>query len=253
MRVTVCQLPDPVDEFERAWTELVEHARGSDLVVLPELPFHPWVAWTDQYDPATWDAAVSSHDEWVRRLSDLGAGAVAGSRPVRTASGAGHNRAFIWDRGQVTDGHDKYYLPEEPGFWEATWYSRGDGTFDAMSLGEQRVGFLLCTEMWFTDRAREYARQGVQLLLTPRVTEPTGVDKWIAGGRSAAVMSGAFSLSSNRMGSNHGVDFGGAGWVIDPDGAVLATTTLADPVVTVDIDLTLADAAKLTYPRYVEE
>ncbi len=253
MKVTVCQLPDPPEDFQAAWKELASQSKGSDLVVLPEMPFHPWVAWTDRYDPAEWDQSIASHDLWIERLSELGADAVAGSRPVRTATGAGHNRAFIWEQGSVSNGHDKYYLPEEPGFWEATWYSRGDGTFDAMDLGEQKTGFLMCTEMWFTDRAREYARQGVQLLLTPRVTELPWVDKWLSGGRAAAVMSGAFSLSSNRFGSNNGVDFGGLGWVIDPDGEVLGTTSEYEPVLTVDIDLTHADGAKLTYPRYVAE
>lgn len=253
MKATVCQLPDPSDQFEAAWTDLVRQSQGSDLVVLPEMPFHPWVAWTNQYDPAVWDAAVFAHDTWIEMLGELGAAGVAGSRPIRTETGIGHNRAFVWDGGSLHNGHDKYYLPEEPGFWEATWYSRGDGSFDAMELGPHRIGFLLCTEMWFTERARGYARQGVQLLLTPRVTELSSVDKWLAGGRAAAVMSGAFSLSSNRTGSNNGVDFGGVGWVIDPDGEVLATTSESEPIVTVDIDLTDADAAKLTYPRYVRE
>lgn len=253
MKVTVCQLSDPFAEFESVWSELAAQSRESDLVVLPEMPFHPWVAWTDRYDPETWKASVAAHDLWVERAGELGAAAVAGSRPIITPKGNRHNRAFIWEQGTVTDGHDKYYLPEEPGFWEATWYSRGVGSFDAMDLGAYKAGFLLCTEMWFTDRAREYAVQGVQVLLTPRVTELGWVDKWVAGGRAAAVMSGAFSLSSNRSGSNNGVDFGGVGWVIDPDGVVLATTSDSEPIVTVEIDVTRADAAKLTYPRYVEE
>jgi N-carbamoylputrescine amidase len=41
--------------------------------------------------------------------------------------------------------------------------------------------------------------------------------------------------------------------VIDPDGAVLATTTPDDPFVTIQIDLDLARKAKTTYPRYVRE
>jgi N-carbamoylputrescine amidase len=66
-------------------------------------------------------------------------------------------------------------------------------------------------------------------------------------------MSGAFSLSSNRFGSNNGVSFGGQGWVIDPDGAVLAVTSESEPVATVDITPAVADTAKATYPRYVNE
>jgi N-carbamoylputrescine amidase len=49
------------------------------------------------------------------------------------------------------------------------------------------------------------------------------------------------------------VDCGGLGWVIDPEGEVLATTTVDDPFVTVDVDLDVARRAKATYPRYVRE
>lgn len=44
---------------------------------------------------------------------------------------------------------------------------------------------------------------------------------------------------------------GGQGWIIGPDGEVLGMTSSEQPFVTVDIDLSLADRAKDTYPRYV--
>jgi N-carbamoylputrescine amidase len=79
--------------------------------------------------------------------------------------------------------------------------------------------------------------------------------KWLAGGRAAAVMSGAFCLSSNRSGIDAtGFEWGGHGWIIEPEeGDVLAVTDRGQPFVTVDIDLAVADTAKRTYPRYVTE
>lgn len=253
MRLTVCQLPDSTAALESAWAELSRHTAGSDIVVLPEMPFHPWPAWTNEFDQAVWDAAVEDHVAWSGRLGDLGASVVVASAPVGHSDGERRNRAFLWDRGSVTYGHDKYYLPEEPGFWEASWYSRGDGEFKAVDCSGSRAGFLLCTEMWFTDHARAYARDGAHFLFTPRVTESATGDKWIAGGRAAAIMSGAFSASSNRSGSNNGVDFAGMGWVIDPDGEVLGVTSESQPFLTVEVDTSVADRAKGTYPRYVEE
>jgi N-carbamoylputrescine amidase len=46
---------------------------------------------------------------------------------------------------------------------------------------------------------------------------------------------------------------GGLGWVVDPDGQVLATTSREQPFVTVEVDLRLAEQARHTYPRYVRE
>jgi len=65
----------------------------------------------------------------------------------------------------------------------------------------------------------------------------------------AAVRTGAFSLSSNRVDSTGAC--GGVGWIIDPDGQILATTSRDTPLVTLDIDLAASTAARATYPRYV--
>jgi len=78
-------------------------------------------------------------------------------------------------------------------------------------------------------------------------------DKWLAGGRTAAFVSGAFCLSSNHAGHAGHIELGGAGWICDPDGAVLALTSPDQPFVTLDLDLRLAKAAKSTYPRYVDD
>jgi N-carbamoylputrescine amidase len=101
-------------------------------------------------------------------------------------------------------------------------------------------------------QARAYGQAGVHLLATPRATEKHTVDKWLAGGRAAAVIAGAFSLSSNHFSrSERPVPLGGQGWVIDPDGDVLALTTPQEPFATVEIDPNAAERAKQTYPRYV--
>jgi N-carbamoylputrescine amidase len=254
MRVTVTQLSDATPEAE--WAALGEHCieSQSDLVLLPEMPFDHWLAATSQVDEARWQAAAFRHYKWLSRLGELGGAAVAGSRPV-DAAGTPHNAAFTWsgDDGHASP-HLKYYLPDELGFWEATWYRRApQKSFRASLLAGSTVGFMICTDMWFTEHARSYGRQGVDLLLVPRATPAVSEAKWLAGGRTAAVAAGAFCLSANRQGVTEGVLFGGGGWIIDPDGNVLATTTEQQPFVTFEIDLAEAQAAKRTYPRYVLE
>jgi N-carbamoylputrescine amidase len=63
------------------------------------------------------------------------------------------------------------------------------------------------------------------------------------------VRSGAFSVSSNRVDPTGAC--GGGGWIIDPQGTILALTTPDAPFATVNIDLSAAAAAKDDYPRYV--
>jgi N-carbamoylputrescine amidase len=71
----------------------------------------------------------------------------------------------------------------------------------------------------------------------------------MSAGVVAAVRSGAFSLSSNRVEPTGAC--GGVGWVINPHGQILALTTPDAPFATVDIDLSASAAAKDAYPVYV--
>ena len=113
---------------------------------------------------------------------------------------------------------------------------------------DAQVGFLICTELWYFEQARLYGLEGVHLLVTPRLTGGSTLDKWLVGGRAAAIAAGAFGLSSNRFHKSGA--YGGQGWVVGPDGEVLALTSADEPFVSVRIDLEAAKKAKSTYPRY---
>ena len=263
MRVTVCQLPDDLPALERSWAGLTEHTRSqaSELVLLPELPFHPWLAATREVDADLWAESVAGHRRWSERLAELAVSWVVGTRPVVDGSGR-FNEGFVWSRADDAEVavHRKRYLPDEPGFWEASWYTQGPRKFVPYRAEGWSLGFAICTEIWFTEHARRYGQQGVQLLVCPRATLAPSVDKWLAGGRAAAVVSGAYCLSSNRSGRALGDaggelgDWGGLGWIVEPEeGEVLGTTSEDAPFLTLDLDLAVADAAKTTYPRYVRD
>jgi N-carbamoylputrescine amidase len=138
---------------------------------------------------------------------------------------------------------------------KAIWYERGLRDFAVVQCGTINLGFMICTELWFFEHAREYSKQDIHLLACPRVTPQSSVDKWIAAGQAAAVVSGAFCLSSNLSGPNiESIEFGGTGWIIEPEeGNVLGVTSPNKPFLTVEIDLEVADKAKRTYPRYVAD
>ena len=255
MKVTVCQLHNDPDRLHTDWQALVEHLRHnrSDLVLLPEMPFHPWPCRIRQPDVDLWAASVDAHRQWLGRLEELQAAAVAGTVPVITANRR-FNEAFLWSR---QDGYraarQKSILPDEDDFWEASWYHRGPGKFDPVEMGDARLGFLICTEMWFGEHARTYGKAGIHLLLVPRATPLSSADKWLAGGRTAAVVSGAFCLSSCFGGTDRsGMQWAGRGWIIEPEeGDILAVTSASRPFITMDIDLRAAEKAKQTFPRYV--
>lgn len=257
MRVTITQLDNRPEELPRALSALASHARENrpDLLLLPELPFSEWLAGSRDTDAEAWHAGVEAHERRIGELHRLGVSSVLGTRPIVRADGTFGNEAFSWNREDGARGvHQKVYLPDEEAYWEATWYDRGPKSFESFMAGGARVGVQICTEMWFFEWARVYARQGVEILCVPRATPHETSEKWLAGGRAAAVCSGAYCLSSNLWTPPGGsVDCGGMGFAIDPDGAVLATTSVDEPFVTLDVDPEHARRSKATYPRYVEE
>lgn len=254
MQVMVCELDGNRADLDEQWDGLVALTASArpGLVVLPEMPFSPWLAASATVDPAAWRRGVADHERWCTRLGELGAEVVVGTRPVVDGP-TRFNEGFVWVAGEgIVARRRKTFLPDEPGFFEATWYERGPIDFPPTSTPIGDLGIMICTELWFPEHARELGRRGVGVVAVPRATPVQTVEKWEAGARVAAVTAGAFCLSTNRAGGSGDATFGSGSFIVDPEGIVLARTTASTPVATAEIDPVVADRAKSTYPRYVD-
>jgi len=257
LKVTVCQLDNRPGSLDPALDALAAHIRheNSDFLLLPEMCFFDWLAAERQPDRVCWLEAVEAHAARILNLGRLGVSAAIGTRPIVSEQGDFRNQAYLWtSEPRVLPVHEKYYLPDEAGYWEASWYRRGELSFEPCRALDVGIGVQICTEMWFFEWARHYARCGVDLLCIPRATPHASVEKWLAGGQAAAVCAGAYCLSSNLWnppGSR--ADCGGLGWIISPEGDVLARSDLDTPFATLQIDVEFARRSKSTYPRYVAE
>ena len=213
------------------------------------MPFYTWPCDQPTFDPRLWRSSLAAHSVWTRRLPELKVQGVLSSMPVEE-NGCRFNAGFVWSQPDgVRIVHRKHFLPEMAGFFERTWFSRGPAQFDSKDLAGAKIGFAICTELWAMNIARHYGSKGVHFLVTPRATGNESVDKWIAAGRTAALIAGAFAVSSNRF--NLERNFGGVGWIIGPDGEILGLTNEREPFVTVDCAPSIANHAKSTYPRSV--
>ena len=251
MRVTVCELPHEPAALDAAWAALCTHTRqnASELVLLPEFAMVEPVWESERFDAGRWSAVEALSDSWLARLSELHAPYVAGTRPV-TIRGRRLNEGYLWSAEKgLTPLRSKFFLPAGPGNWESHWFEKGDAAFPVFHAGGLSFGVNICTELWALETYADYARLGVNAILSPRATAAATTAKWMSAGVVAAVRSGAYSVSSNRVDPTG--ECGGVGWIIDPDGVIRAATTKQAPFATVDIDLTAADAARRSYPRYV--
>jgi N-carbamoylputrescine amidase len=249
VRVTVCELPHEPEELDFAWAALCEHTRSrrSQLLLLPEFAMLDPVWESDRFDAARWCAIEAAGCKQMHRLATLGVEHVVGTRPVRI-NGRRLNQAWLWSASTgLQPLRSKYFMPEQPGNWEATWFDRGDPEFPCYRAGPASFGVNICTELWALESYGAYAAQRVDMVLSPRATSVVTASTWLAMGVVAAVRSGAFCLSSNRVDRTGA--YGGGGWIVDPAGKVLALTSATMRCATREIDLMVATEAKGTYPR----
>lgn len=251
MRATVCEFSHDPARIEEAWSQLCAHVsrEASELVVLPELAFSGPLWLTEAFDPHVWRDAEIAHAKWLPRLAELGARWVIGTRPA-TAGADRFNEGFLWSQPSgLVRLRRKYFLPDEPEGWEARWFTRGDPEFPRYSAGEFSFGLNVCTELWALESFGRYRDRGISAIVAPRATAAATTEKWVALGTVAAAAAGAYCLSSNRVHADGSC--GGIGWVIDPDGQLLARTSRERPACTVELDPGRIETAASSYPRYV--
>lgn len=254
MKLAVCQLPTNLLPHHPAWTDFARRVEPSraDLVLLNEMPFGAWISSRPTYDKDIAAASVDAHELALSALQKLPA-AVVSSRPIRGRSKL-CNEAFLLTDGVYRPIHHKQYLPQQEGFFEKSWFACERPGFDVIRFRDLRIGVLLCTELMFTEWARHYRRQGAHVIVAPRASGSSR-HRWDAAACMAAIVSGCYVLSSNRMsdGARSGPRFGGHGFAYSPVGELMGETSVAAPLLTVNIDLEAVEKAQRNYPCNVSE
>ena len=228
-----------------------------DILVTNEMPFGQWLAASQNYEQEDAMRSVKIHEEGLKVLKALNIPIVLSSRPLffNTPSLEKKlvNEGFALVDGEYKFAHQKHYFPQEPGFYEETWFSTNQKGFEPILVNGLSVGFMLCTEVMFNEWARHYRRQGAQLIIVPRASEAS-IKNWKTAASMAAIVSGCYVVSSNRVGiANSQLEFGGKGFAFAPDGTQISETSKTDPVVSFELDTSLVQQCQTQYPCYVSE
>jgi N-carbamoylputrescine amidase len=254
LRIVLVEWPEGLSAGDAQWDELKDSVSAArpDILVTNELPFGRWIAEGARFSEDEARLSVQAHEQGLAKLIDLGLRAVISSRPVWNGKRLA-NEAFVIEKGIARPLHRKQYFPNEPGWFESEWYAGDDSGFAVAEVLGIKVGVLLCTEAMFNERARAYGRHGASLIVLPRASG-TDNESWKIAGAMASLVSGAYVVSSNRSGrSVGGTQFGGSGFAYAPHGRLLAVTSPANPVLTLDLDPEMIASAQRGYPCYVPE
>lgn len=254
LRVAFVEWPEGLASGDAQWQRASAAVAASrpDILVTNELPFGGWLADSGAFSDAEAEASILAHEAGLGALAALGIPAIISSRPVRHSSRLA-NEAFVLEDGRVRVLHRKQYFPNEPGWFEAEWFAGDESGFAVAEVLGIKVGVLLCTEAMFNERARAYGRAGASLIVIPRASG-THIGSWKIAGAMAALVSGAYVVSSNRVGTSEGgTEFGGGGFAYAPGGRLLAETDAGHPLRVLDVDSHVAAEAQRGYPCYVSE
>ncbi len=254
LRVAFVEWPEAFSPDHPQWNRLKESlaATRPDLLVTNELPFGPWLADRTAFSEDEANRSIRAHKRGLHGLIDLKIPAVISSRPVWNGNRLA-NEAFVLEKGVARALHRKQYFPSEPGWFESEWYVGDDSGFTVAEVLGLTVGVLLCTDAMFNEHARAYGRQKASLIVIPCATG-TEIRPWRIAGAMASLVSGAYVVSSNRVGVSAGaVQFGGSGFAYAPQGRLLRATDHNHPIQTFDLDPELPGMAQRGYPCYVSD
>ena len=254
MKISFIESPEGLEVGTEQWESLQRQIieQRSDVLITNEMPFGNWLAASSDYNQELANASMAAHSAGIEALIGLQLPLILSSQPVPAGERIA-NEAFALVEGHYQSVHHKHYFPQEPGFYEASWFIAQKTEFDIIRTPLLNVGFLLCTELMFNEWARHYAREGAQLIAVPRAAGQT-YGQWKTAAAMAAIVSGCYVVSANRNGSAaDGQVFGGKGFAYAPDGSFICETSASHPVCSFEVDLDWVARAQREYPCYVAE
>jgi N-carbamoylputrescine amidase len=258
MKISFVQWPTRLRAGDAVWQSIAVqvHLAKPDVLITNEMPFGAWLASSAQWDATLAAQSVQAHEDGLRALHALDLAWVLSSRPVSVNTMHGPslaNEAFALHAGGYHSLHHKHFFPSEPGWQEADWFRCAQVGFEVTQCGPLRVGVLLCTELMFNEYARAYGRAGCHLIIVPRASGTT-LHTWHAACAMAAIVSGCYVVSANRVGQEpNGPLFGGVGMAYGPDGRLVCVSSDEQPLQSLHLDLAYAEQQKNEYPCYVKE
>src|SRR5246127_582879 len=260
---------DPDRNLQTAVERVQEAARrGAKLVCLPEL-FRS-VYFAQREDVRGFELAEPVPGPSTNALAPVArAAGVVVVAPVfeRRAPGLYHNSAATIDvDGRVVGVYRKMHIPDDPAYYEKSYFAPGDLGFRAFDTRVRRIGTLVCWDQWYPEGARLTALQGANILFYPtaigwhpteKATHGAGqLDAWRTIQRSHAIANGCYVAAVNRVGheppaagEGDGIEFWGSSFLADPFGAIVAEAPVdREALLVAEVDLGRIEEVRRGWP-----
>jgi len=228
LKITLAQMNQSVGDLAgnaAAMLAVRDKARGSDLVVFPELQLIGYPPEDLILKPALVERAAAELEKMARVTADGGPAMLVGSVFVR--DGALHNGVALLDQGKIAAVRFKHELPNYGTFDEMRLFQPGELPEPIVVKGVM-IGVPICEDIWQPDVCRHLADFGAELLIVPNGS-PYEIDKdtlRIDGVAKLRAVDTRLPLAYlNRVGGQDELVFDGASFVINGDGSLAVQMT----------------------------
>ena len=184
----------------------------------------------------------------------------------KRAAGLYHNTAVVLEAdGTIAGTYRKSHIPDDPGYYENFYFTKGDTGFEPVDTSVGRLGVQVCWDQWYPEGARLMALAGAEILIYPSAIGwyPTDdqaeknrqLEAWVTVQRGHAVANGLPVITTNRTGHEadpHGVhagsDFWGNSFIAGPQGEILARASGDPQVLIADLDMERSEDVRRIWP-----
>ena len=223
LKITLAQLNQSVGDLAANAAAMLaarERAKGSDLIVFPELHLIGYPPEDLILKPALIQRAAAELDKLAKATASQGPAMLVGSVFVR--DGALHNGVALLDQGKVAAVRFKHELPNYGVFDEPRVFTAGPLPEPIVFKGTM-IGVPICEDIWLPDVCKHLADFGAELFICVNGS-PYEIDKdtlridGVAKRRAAAT--GLPLAFLNRVGGQDELVFDGASFVVNGDGSL---------------------------------
>ncbi len=223
LTITLAQMNQSVGDLAgnaAAMLAARDRARGSDLIVFPELHLIGYPPEDLILKPALIERAAMALDALAAATATPGPAMLVGS--VFVQDGVLHNGVALLDQGKVAAIRLKHELPNYGTFDEMRLFQPGPLPEPIVFRGVM-IGVPICEDIWHRDVCRHLADFGAELLICPNGS-PYEIDKdtlRIDGVAKRRAVDTALPLAYlNRVGGQDELVFDGASFVVNGDGSL---------------------------------
>lgn len=233
--------PQRIDRAEK----LLGHAKGADLVILPEI-WNTGYFCFDLYE----SEAEPIHGTTFQRMSSVakrhGFFLHMGSF-VETWNGKLYNTSLLIDpRGIPIGVYRKMHLFGY-GSRESQILTRGNEVV-VIETELGKVGMSTCYDLRFPELFRRMVDKGAELFLVTSGWPYPRLEHWLMFNRIRAIENTAFLASSNCVGINRGFRFCGHSMVVDPWGVIVSSGGDEECIIKAEIDMTKVETTRKEFP-----